>query len=224
MHTTKMSNKPSVGSTHPTEESTPDEEFGPPEVTSLATLTDGRTFGDFKSSYPPTAWLQILLELLYLVAILIGSLIALICLAKVVLLGQPHEFFPRLLGNAGANEVLSVWFAIGLSGAIGGSTSALKWLYHTVAKKRWHRDRVIWRLLVPILSAVLAVFSGLMITSGLLPFFSNTSLMNPAIGAAFGFFAGLFSDNVLASLQRLAHRVFGTVEKSRDIASPKDTT
>lgn len=209
-----MSDEPSDFSTNTAEKRHRSEKFGPPEVTNLATLTDGRKACEFRSCYPLEAWIQILLELIYLVVILFGSLIALFLLAKAVLVGPPNEFFPQIFGNAGTNEVLSVWLSIVLAGAIGGATSALKWLYHTVAKKRWHRDRVIWRLLVPILSAVLALFFGLMISSGLLPFIREPMLMNFLGGAGFGFFVGLFSDNVLASLQRLAHRVFGTVEGS----------
>jgi len=37
-------------------------------------------------------------------------------------------------------------------------------------------------------------------------------LAGPASGAALGFFVGLFSDNLLAALQKIAFRVFGTVD------------
>jgi len=75
---------------------------------------------------------------------------------------------------------------------------------------------VVWRVVVPPLSSVLAVFAGLMIVSGLIPFLSKTPFENPATGAAFGFFVGLFSDNLLAALQKLAYRIFGTVDKGGD--------
>ena len=32
----------------------------------------------------------------------------------------------------------------------GGSTFATKWLYHSVAKAEWNRDRIVWRFVAPI--------------------------------------------------------------------------
>jgi hypothetical protein len=134
-------------------------------------------------------------------------------MAKAVVLGPPHSFFPDIFGTLPNNMPLLVWAAAALAGACGGAASALKWLYHSIAKQQWHRDRVVWRVVVPPLSSLLSVFAGLMIVSGLIPFFSKTPFDSPATGAAFGFFVGLFSDNLLASLQKLAFRIFGTVDK-----------
>jgi hypothetical protein len=128
--------------------------------------------------------------------------------------GKPERVFPEFFGEIPGNTALLVWMAAALAGACGGAASSLKWLYHSVAKQQWHRDRIIWRIVVPPLSAVLSVFAGLMIVSGLIPFFSRTPFFNPATGAAFGFFVGMFSDNLLASLQKLAFRIFGTVDKA----------
>jgi hypothetical protein len=92
---------------------------------------------------------------------------------------------------------------------VGGTSFALKWLYHSVAKDSWNHDRFIWRLVVPILSGVFAVFVGFMVASGIVPFL-NTDAFNhfyKSLGA--GFFIGYFSDNVLAKLQRLANQWFG---------------
>jgi len=146
--------------------------------------------------------------------VLVGGILFLAWMAKAVVLATPRGFFPELLGEIPANIPLLVWMAAALAGACGGAASALKWLYHSVAKQQWHRDRVVWRIVVPPLSAVLSVFAGLMIVSGLIPFFSRTPFSNPATGAAFGFFVGMFSDNLLAALQKLAFRIFGTVDKT----------
>ena len=170
------------------------DKFAPPGITDLATSTDGRKPGEYYSIYPASAWVQIVLELLYLVA------------AQIIF---------DLFGPYSENKHLTAYASIGLSGVCGGCTFALKWLYHTVAKRQWHRDRLVWRLTVPITSAFLAVFSGLMIISGLVPFLARAPLMVPATGAAYGFFVGLFSDNVLAALQKLAFNVFGTVDKGK---------
>lgn len=210
-----MHERPSPTSADAILSAKPPEEFGPPGVTSLATLTDGREPGDFKSAYPLSVWVQIATELVYLLFVLIGSVAALIWLARSVLIDPSPQFLPWLFGSGSPNATLVLWFVVGLSGACGGSASVLKWLYHTVAKRTWHRDRAVWRFVVPILSSVLSVFTGMMITSGIVPFFSSTSITNPVVGAGFGFFVGLFSDNLLASLQRLAHRIFGTVDLRR---------
>jgi hypothetical protein len=140
-------------------------------------------------------------------------------LALYVVHGHKGDVIFDLIGPYKGNQHLVAYASIGLSGACGGCTFALKWLYHTVAKMQWHRDRVVWRVVVPISSAFLAIFSGLMIISGLVPFLARTPLMVPATGAAYGFFVGLFSDNVLAALQKLAFNVFGTIDKGKSGSS-----
>jgi hypothetical protein len=178
--------------------------------------------------YPAEAWMQIAAELIFLLLTLAAASAALLHLALHIELGARVHPIPTFLGEYPANKRLLLALIISLSGVCGGASASLKWLYHTVAKKRWHRDRVIWRLVVPILSAVLALFTGLMIDSGLIPFVTGKPLSTPAVCAGLGFFVGLFSDNVLASLQRLAFRIFGTVDRhakrSDDIASEEGAT
>jgi hypothetical protein len=103
--------------------------------------------------------------------------------------------------------------AVALSGACGGFAFALKWLYHSVAHGWWNRDRVVWRLVVPLLSATLALFTALMIDSGIIPIFNAKVTDGPRNGAAYGFFVGFFSDNLLAALQKFADNTFGTLSK-----------
>lgn len=143
----------------------------------MASLTDGRPPGDFASKYSSSAWFQILLELLYLLAVLVGGILLLAWMAKAVVLATPRGFFPELLGEIPTNTPLLVWMAAALAGACGGAASALKWLYHSVAKQQWHRYWVVWRIVVPPLSAVLSVFAGLMIVSGLIPIFQSDALL-----------------------------------------------
>ena len=208
--------KPSESLGNPSTDAPQPERFGPPSITNLATLTDGRRPGDYASRYPFSAWAQIALELLYLLTVLACSVSGLVMIAVQSVLNPPSSPLPNFLGQAPENMPLLVWTAAALSGACGGAAASLKWLYHSVAKQQWHRDRVIWRIIVPPLSAILSVFTGLMIISGLIPFFSKTPFTNPAVGAAFGFFVGFFSDNLLASLQKLAFRIFGTVDRPAD--------
>lgn len=191
------------------------EEFGPPKPPSLDGLTDGRQAGDCTSYYTGSQWFQIIFELAYLLVFLYWGLYHLLLLGKLVVLGDIQGSYLTFLGNYPENERLLIWLTVSLGGLCGGCANSLKWLYHTVAKKRWHRDRLIWRLVVPILSAVLASFTGLMVQSGIIPLFNTTLLADPATGAAFGFFLGLFSDNLLACLQNFALSVFGTVDKDK---------
>lgn len=191
------------------------ENFEHPSHTDLVSLTDGRKPKEYKSIYPKEAWFQISFELLYLLLLLIASLIILLLLARMVILGGDYTFFPDVFGTYPKNKIIIIWVSVTLGGVCGGCTASLKWLYHTVAKQRWHRDRIVWRLVVPILAAVLSGFLGLMLHTG---FVTNEAIddgvfSDPAMGAAFGFFTGLFSDNVLASLQNLAFRIFGTVDE-----------
>jgi len=187
--------------------------FEPPGITDLASLTDGRKVGEFRSCYPRSAWIQIAVELAYLLTILLLCFAALVLLAKYTILDEKTGLVHSLLGDLPKSAPFVLWASVALSGAVGGCTSSLKWLYHSVAKQRWHRDRIIWRFVVPILSSMLATFLGLMIVSGIVPFLSKTPLTVPTTGAAFGFFVGIFSDSVLGALQKFAFRVFGTVDK-----------
>jgi fructose-specific phosphotransferase system IIC component len=102
---------------------------------------------------------------------------------------------------------------VALSGVVGGTAFALKWLYHSVAKWLWNSDRILWRLIVPHLSGMLALFVAAMITSGIVSVFNAEFFSNFYGALGGGFFIGYFSDNVLAALQNLAVKWFGTVDK-----------
>ena len=100
------------------------------------------------------------------------------------------------------------------SGLVGGAVFSLKWLYHSVAKNRWHKDRLIWRLSVPIMGAVLAVFVTYIFARTFGTSFEPDSLKVSAVlpACGFSFLVGVFADGVLASLERLARSIFGTLE------------
>jgi hypothetical protein len=183
-----------------------------PETTNLATLTDGRSPGEYKSVYPLAVWAQIAAEFGYLIAVELICVGFLLGLAIYVVREKDTGFFFDLLGPYPASAPIVACLSIALSGACGGCTFCLKWLYHTVAKMQWHRDRILWRLVVPISSGFVALFSGLMIISGLVPFLARAPLLVPTTAAAYGFLVGVFSDNVLAALQKLANRIFGTMD------------
>jgi hypothetical protein len=183
----------------------------PPSATDLNSLTDGRDEGAYATRYGVGAWFQIALELSYLVGMLSTALVGLVLMAKYAVFKEQSGLIFSLLGPVEHGKTLLLYATISLSGICGGCSSALKWLYHSVAKQRWHRDRVVWRLTVPPLSGTLAVFTGMMIVSGLVPFLARSWLTSLTAAAAFGFFVGLFSDNLLAALEKIAFNIFGTM-------------
>lgn len=176
-------------------------------------LTDGRLPGEFLSRYPFWAWAQIGLEFAFLLVVLALVSIALLSIGQLVAAAPPMKgvtlpfdiSYPR-------DRRFLIWLCVALSGSAGGTAFALKWLYHSVAKWTWNRDRLLWRLIVPALSGVFAVFVAFMVSAEIVPFLNAKAFDNfyRALGA--GFLLGYFSDNVLAALQNLAVRWFGTVD------------
>jgi hypothetical protein len=76
------------------------EQFGPPDVTSLASLTDGRAVAQYQSAYSVGAWVQIIVELTYLLVVLGTSFAVLVVLAKYVVLKETSGWVFALIGNS----------------------------------------------------------------------------------------------------------------------------
>jgi hypothetical protein len=190
---------------------TDDPTFRPPRTG----ITDGRLPGDFQSRYPCSAWLQISAELAGIL-IFIATAMSFLFIIGYDVVGRDASYqgTTAYFFDFQRQRPFLVWVCVGLSGVVGGATFSLKWLYHSVAKNMWNRDRILWRLTVPTISGVLALFLGFMIVSGLVPFLNGRSFNNFYVALGFGFFTGYFSDNVLGALQRLALQLFGTVDTS----------
>ncbi len=177
---------------------------------------DHRQLGEWASRYRGSAWVQIGIEFSYLVLVLLANTIGLIWIGYHVASSSPaaHQA-TTLFGiplDYPRDRAFLLWIAVGFSGVIGGSCFALKWLYHSVAKGLWNRDRVLWRLIVPILSGSVAVFVSMLVASGILSLIDSKFFSNFYGATGVGWLVGYFSDNVLASLQKLAHKWFGTVD------------
>ena len=107
-----------------------------------------------------------------------------------------------------------------LGGLLGGTLFDLKWLYHSVAKGKWHLDRRYWRLFTPFISAGLAFGVFLLASSGLIPLVDEDELrQSGAMVMGLSFLVGYFSDNTTAAMARLADRLFG--EKDSHKARPR---
>lgn len=175
-------------------------------------LDDGRPVGSWASRYPRPAWVQITVELIYLSAILIACLLVVIdpALSKSDLSAQTGSYI-SYFGGLEIRSTALKWVSLGVSGLVGGTVFSLKWLYHSVAKGVWSRDRILWRFVVPLNSATVALFTGFLFASGAVPFLKDESLDSPLMAASFGFIFGYFSDSILAALQNFAQRIFGTL-------------
>jgi hypothetical protein len=180
--------------------------------------TDHRPLGNYVSRYTVGAWIQIVIEL-FVLLIYIGVAVAGVG-TSIELSKQPTATL-----NNDFSYVISAtmpWGAMFFSALAGGAIFATKWLYHSVAKAEWNRDRIIWRFIAPVNSAILATAAGFGISAGIMPFLDQNSFGNLYAALFFGFFIGHFSDNVLAALQRLARKWFGTSDYKGSEASRSD--
>ncbi len=169
-------------------------------------LTDGREPYDWPTRWPRRAQYHIAFEACVLFGLTLASPFLMIAIWN----GRGADWF----GLQGENAaVFGVYGLAWTSGLLGGTSFSLKWLYHSVAKGSWHRDRLLWRLATPFLSASLAFVVVALVRSELLPILNANSLEIPAAIVAFGYLSGYFSDHAVAALLRLAQRVFGDVRE-----------
>ena len=165
--------------------------------------TDGRKPLEWQTKYPDAAWKKIKAEIVYLIIISVLYILGLFFLLfnlQMQILPNGPEFKTSLFFT-----LLSSWCA----GSIGGSLFTIKWLYHCVAKLTWHEDRFIWRLLTPHTSGAVALFSLILITSGLLLVFDQTLIQKPYAILGASFLIGYFSDKALAKFAETADFLFG---------------
>jgi len=188
-------------------------EAEPPDID--RDFTDHRDKGDFTSHYSPLAWLQIVLEALYLLIIVVvaGAHILGLAFNAKFIEGEVLRLAPAAVLPAKTGNGVQLWMTVFFAGVLGAATFSFKWLYHGVAWKEWHRDRIVWRLIVPLQGGLLAVFTGCMILAGIVPLLSKEMFQRLATAAGYGYLVGLFADNFLAALQRLAKRLLGTLGK-----------
>lgn len=187
------------------------EPTGPAKPEEDDEFSDGRDVGNFKSHYPRQAWVQIALEGGYLLFLAAAAGTHLIFAAMP---GSRWECPPLQLAAdlpQTYSDTLRLWTVVFLSGVLGAVAFSLKWLYHTVARKTWHRDRLIWRLAVPLQGGLTATFLGAMIMAGIIPLLSKDPFSRVLTAAGFGFFVGLIADNFMAAIQKFANRTLGTL-------------
>jgi hypothetical protein len=172
--------------------------------------SDHRKLLDWKTKYPDQAAQRgIQLEAAYL-AVMIAGLAALIywMWPKTIVQSTPGGA-PVLQPNPAITNLVLAW----LGGTLGGTLFSTKWLYHSVAKQRWHEDRRLWRLFTPHLSGVLSFATFVTMISGLLPMIERKVIETEAMAVAIGFIVGYFSDTAVAKLSEVAETLFGSTRK-----------
>jgi hypothetical protein len=183
--------------------------------------TDGRSKGDFETRYHGAARTQIIVEFAYLLAVgafagwMLWSLIACVVhLEAQTAASSPAVSCPWWGGCTVENAPLIMFGSFFFSGVIGGAAFSLKWLYHTVAREFWHKDRFVWRVTVPPMGGVLALIVSFIFARTLGTSYNADGLNCASLAPAWGlsFIVGVFADGVLATLERLARSVFGTLE------------
>ncbi|MET4807708.1 hypothetical protein [Limibacillus sp. MBR-115] len=181
----------------------------------LPDYDDGRPTGEWKTRYVFRAWLQISGEFLLLFLYLAVANYFLIeaITEKPAEIARDGFIYSTLFGVY-VSEENARWIALVLAGFVGGTVFDLKWMYHSVAKGIWNVDRCLWRIIVPFNSAMVSLFTGFLFKSGVVPFLKNESFDNYYVLLGLGFVFGYFSDNILAALQNLAKKAFGTLDDS----------
>jgi hypothetical protein len=179
--------------------------------------TDGKKPGEWETSYPPKARKGIQCETAYLVLLFFG------CVAGVfyVLFKLCNEPLTSQLSTDDAKSIgdkstmFLGFFGAWCCGTLGGCSFGIKWMYHSVAKRLWHEDRRLWRLLSPHLSGVVSLVMVLLVASGLLQIFDKEFVERPIGVMAFSFLVGYFSDKALAKMAEVADTLFGAQKRDK---------
>lgn len=166
-------------------------------------LTDGRNDYEWESKWPPDAWRGIRFEGVYLTILLITLPVTTVAIWRQV----PRNW----LGDISSEEydflALRVYSIVG--GILGGTLFSMKWLYHSVAHGRWHRDRRLWRFMTPMIAGGLAFAMLLLATADIVPLIDTEKLAEPQATLGVAFLVGYFSDNAIGALANFANSVLG---------------
>jgi hypothetical protein len=180
--------------------------------------TDGRKRLDWTSKYPADAQKEIRREAIYLGVLLFAAPVAML------VLWLRHPQYWMALGDQHYGVVLKFSLAW-VAGTLGGVLYDLKWLYHSVARQRWHMDRRLWRIFTPHISGGLAFGMIALIESNIIRVFDRTITARSVTVVGVAFLIGYFSDSAVAKMTEVADTLFGTTRskekhKEDDQAEP----
>lgn len=165
--------------------------------------TDGRQLLDWTSKYPPDARIAIRQEASYLAGLLFTAPIAML----VLWLKYPQHW----IGLSDVNYAVVLKFSLAwVAGTLGGVLFDLKWLYHSVARQRWHLDRRLWRVFTPHISGGLSFAIVVLIESNIVRIFDRSITDRSVNVVGLAFLVGYFSDAAVAKMTEVAGTLFGT--------------
>jgi hypothetical protein len=160
--------------------------------------TDGRDIGKWRTRYDdPIARRQIRNEGLYLVAVIVISMSALLSIA----LEWPR---PQVGLTSVRWESLAPYADSWLGGAVGGALFSGKWLIHTVGRGSWNQDRLPWRIFTPWLGAGAGFVVVLLSASRVLPLFDADFVRTGAGATGISLLVGFFADRTFSRLEGFA--------------------
>ncbi|MBU1657728.1 hypothetical protein KKG72_01575 [bacterium] len=161
--------------------------------------TDGRKAYDYKSKYDSTARTEIRYEAIFLMILLLFSIFILFYTWK----GGIYSFL-----DIGASQELIAkkYIYYSAAGMLGGIIFGMKFFYRAVARGLWHQDRRVWRLLSPLISAIVALITGVLIDASLL---KTEEVTSGAAIVSIGFLAGYFADEAVGKMYEIANVIFG---------------
>ena len=166
--------------------------------------TDGRKPYDWESHYPKEARSQMKYDAIYIAAVLIVSITALVMLLKGCLWAARTENTALDEERLLTFESLSIYFS---SGVLGGTVYGMKYFYRVVARGFWSLDRRYWRIFSPWISGCIALVVGCMMISGIVSSVETHSVLT---SICIGFVAGYFADDAVSKMSEVAKALFGT--------------
>lgn len=165
---------------------------------------DGHDPWDWESKWPDAARKRMRHEAAYLVVVFVCSVAGLAAL----------WLLPTLPVRLPAGWPTAEKYSLAIvGGALGGTLLSMKWLYHSIAKGKWHVDRAYWRYMTPLVSGGFALIMMLLLSSGLLVIIDRDALQVRSVALAVSALVGLFSDSAVAKMSEIAHATFGVAER-----------
>ena len=158
---------------------------------------DGHSLWEWGTKYDGDAWKSIWFDFIYLMVLLLLALVAL------YLLYADHLYLWHAKVSANTPDPIMFkkeMYCI-LMGFLGGITYSIKILYKTVARGKWHKDRLLWRLATPWVSLVFAIVVASLMTQQIFSMSNYAAIL-------IGFFAGYFSESAIGKLYEIAGILF----------------
>jgi hypothetical protein len=114
----------------------------------------------------------------------------------------------------------SLFLAVTLSGALGGTIHALRSLYWYVGNRDLRRSWLAFYACVPMLAAALGLVFYIVARGGLLSGQASPTAVNPFGFCAIAALVGLFSSQTVAKLKDVFSTLFATADTGRDHVAP----